>query len=59
MAAQDEALTAIFTAITKTVKDLEADGYPASARAEALESLALAYRYARGGAQPGASVIPS
>ena len=59
MSPKEDAQHALFTAIAKAVGDLEELGYDPTVRAEALESLALAYRYAAGGAQPGASAIPS
>ena len=55
MSAKEEAFTAIFTEI-KTIID-ELDGYAVHDRATILQSLALSYRYASGGAQPGSATV--
>lgn len=57
MAGNADTQARIFVAIATAVDEL-AD-YDPTVKAVALEKLALAYRYAAGGTQPGASVIPS
>jgi hypothetical protein len=60
MAGKTEAQEALFAAITKATAQVARD-YPNSSgnQATALESLALAYRYAAGGAQPGSAQVES
>jgi hypothetical protein len=58
MGVQSDAQTRLLEAITKNVSDLEAEaGVDSLQRAASLERLALAYRYAAGGAQPGGVTV--
>lgn len=50
---QSDAITALFAAITKSTNALAASGVHETNKASALRDLALAYRYAAGGQQPG------
>lgn len=59
MATKTDAQDALFDAITKTTEEALGAHASVTARASALRDLALAYRYAAGGQQPGASVVAS
>lgn len=52
-----DAKQTLLDAIAKAVTEFE--DYDAVTKAQGLRELALAYRYAAGGTQPGASVVPS
>jgi hypothetical protein len=57
MAISNDTQATLYDAIkTTTDQVMAADGNPA-VRAKALQSLALAYRYLSGGAQPGSVVV--
>lgn len=47
----------LFDVIAKAVTELDTSGVHISSKADALRDLALAYRYASGGQQPGAITI--
>lgn len=54
---QADALTALFTLITNTANELDKSGVHVSSRATAARDLALAYRHALGGPQPGGVTV--
>ena len=53
MAAKDEAQNALFEQIRVQTEAVGKSSVPAASKATALRNLALAYRYAAGGQQPG------
>lgn len=57
MASQSDALVAVWTLIEAAAKGVEASGVHATNKAAAARDLALAYRYAAGGQQPGGVTI--
>jgi len=57
MSNQDDAQEALFKAIKATTDLVAASTGSLMPRATALQSLALAYRYTAGGAQPGSITV--
>ena len=55
MAGEAEAREAIYAAVVAVIQ--EAAEYEPHARAQIIKDVAVAYRLARGGAQPGSSIV--
>lgn len=55
--ASDKARAALFAEIERQVKAVEASGFAENAQAVIVRDLALAFRYAYGGNQPGAVTV--
>jgi hypothetical protein len=55
MATKDEAQNAIFAEIARQIAEIEGERMQGPTQASTIQRLALAYRYAAGGQQPGGS----
>ena len=55
LSVKEDAYEAIFVEIKAVIGEM--DGYGPHDRAKVLQSLAIAYRYASGGAQPGSVTV--
>lgn len=57
MAVHHEAAASVFTLIDSVAKEVRASGLNTGSKAAAARDVALAYRYALGGQQPGGVTI--
>lgn len=57
MATANQAQDAVFAQVVRLTKVIENSGSSSLVQSEALANVALAFRYALGGPQPGTSVV--
>lgn len=53
----EDARAALYIEVKRQVEALSAAGYPENTQAEIVRDLALAFRYAAGGSQPGSVTV--